>query len=73
MNAKDKDEITDTLLMMFLLFAFVCYLASFSFPVKAVMMVAGIGEAIIAVLLAYVVIFAEPTSDNGNTEDCDRS
>lgn len=61
MDKKQKDELTTTLLAMFPLFAFVCYLASFSFPIDAVMLVAGIGATIIAVALAYLVMFADAT------------
>lgn len=61
MDKKQKDKLTTTLLAMFPLFAFVCYLAGFSFPINAVMLVAGIGETIIAVALVYLVLFAGTT------------
>lgn len=61
MDKKQKDELTKTLLAMFPLFAFVCYIASFSFPIKTVMLVAGIGETIISLALVYLVMFADTT------------
>lgn len=69
MEKKQKGELTKTLLVMFPLFAFVCYLASLSFPFRMVMLVAGIGETIIALALVYLVMFAKTTDGDATDDD----
>lgn len=69
MDKKQKNELTKTLLAMFPLFAFVCYLAAFSFPINAVMLVAGIGETIIALALVYLVMFADTTDGDASESE----
>lgn len=66
MTEKDKDQATMTLLMMLVLLNLDCYVASFFYPHGTVMLVAGIGSSVIAVLLAYLGIFVEVTGG-----DCD--
>ncbi|AEV26958.1 hypothetical protein Dsui_2607 [Azospira oryzae PS] len=68
MTEKLQDEFLMTLLMMLALFTLDCYVASFFYPHDKVMLVAGIGVSIIAVLLAYVSMFVNVTDGDGGAE-----